>query len=340
MRPTPRFVAWSQTDPTTPKRVCILPFADKVNVPGLANQIRQSFAGHLSIKHFVDAELYEVDSLLQTLGPGWRALSAQELGRGLNCNALAYGEVTQASRLYLALYSQLTLEGNILLVDAETGQTLVKDTYATKFRSAGVPLSPLSLVPDAIRNLSNLSDVQMVRAVDDLGRNLADKVPDLPALPTSQSVAHAAPSETKPSAPPPTSTSALLVEKKTFPQPKTVAQLESSTFDVPPTSTPPNTKKAPSAAIPTATITSTSRQDEGYRLQVAALRTPGEAQRVILLLRSKGYKPIVAQSVGTKPIWHRVILGPFPSIHSAQEVGTEIRKALRLSPVVISQPHQ
>ncbi len=64
---------------------------------------------------------------------------------------------------------------------------------------------------------------------------------------------------------------------------------------------------------------STRTQDEGYRLQVAALRTSAEAQKVVQLLRTKGYQPIVAQSVGTKPIWHRVVLGPFPTIHSAQE---------------------
>src|SRR5581483_2306067 len=147
--PTPNFIAWSQADRTIPKRVCVLPFADKVKVPGLANQVRQSFAGHLSIKHFVDSELYDIDSRLETLGPEWQTVSAQELGRTLNCHALIYGEVTRANRLYLALYSQLTLEGGILVVDARTGHTLVKDSYATKFRSAGLPLSPLSIVPDA-----------------------------------------------------------------------------------------------------------------------------------------------------------------------------------------------
>ncbi len=186
--PTPRFIAWSQADRATTKRICVLPFADKIQVPGLANQVRQSFAGHLSIKHFADAELHEIDSRLETLGPKWQTTPAQDLGRTLSCNALVYGEVTRASRLYLALYSQLTLEGNILLVDTETGQTLLKEAYATKFRSADIPLSPLSIIPDAVKNLNNLSDAQMIRAVDDLGRNLANTVPDLPALPTHQSV--------------------------------------------------------------------------------------------------------------------------------------------------------
>jgi len=44
-------------------------------------------------------------------------------------------------------------------------------------------------------------------------------------------------------------------------------------------------------------------------------------------------------TVDTKPIWYRVVLGPFPSIHSAQEVGARINKTLRFSPIVINQPH-
>jgi len=322
--------------------VCVLPFVDKINVPGLANKVRQSFTGHLSLKHFADAELYDVDARLEAFGPRWQTASAQDLGKVLNCNALVYGEVTRANRLYLALYSQLTLEGGILLVDAETGQTLVKDSYATKFRSAGVPLSPLTIIPDAIKNLSNLSDVQMVRAIDDLGRNLADKVPDLPALPPPRVVATPSPVVSKtelssasqiPSVPIPT-------EKKNLPPPRTIAQLDSSTFDVPSRPTPVTEEKTQTPTLKTTASTTTQSQDDGYRLQVAALHTSAEAQRVVLLLRSKGYKPIVMQSVGTNPIWHRVVLGPFPSIHSAQEVGAQINKDLRFSPVVINQSHQ
>lgn len=327
--PTPNFIAWSQADRTIPKRVCVLPFADKAKVPGLANQVRQSFAGHLSIKHFVDSELHDIDSRLETLGPEWQTASVQELGKALGCHALIYGEVTRANRLYLALYSQLTLEGRILLVDAETEQTLAKDSYATKFRSASLPLSPLSFVPDAVRTFTNLSDAQMVRAIDDLGRNLASKVPDLPALPTHR-YSVSSPSALPETSPPPLQlpTPSFVAEKKRLPPSKTVAQLESSTFDVPLTNTPSNAKEA-------ATV---SMKDEGYRLQVAAVRTSLEAQKVVKLLRSKGYQPSVAQSVGTTPIWHRIVLGPFPSIHSAQAVGVQINKVLRFSPIVINQP--
>ena len=98
---------------------------------------------------------------------------------------MLYGEVTDAGRLYLAVYSQLTVAAEIRLVDVATGHPLVQESYATKFREASVPLSPLSIVPDVIKTWMNLSETQMKRAIDDLGRNLASRVPDLPVLPTA-----------------------------------------------------------------------------------------------------------------------------------------------------------
>src|SRR5262245_2927176 len=159
--PTPRFIAWSQQDRTTTKRVCVLPFVDQTNTPELANKVRRSFAGNLSLKRFADVELYDIDARLKSLGGGWRNFAAPQVGKAVGCDALIYGEVTRADRLYLALYSQLTLAGSFRLIDGATGQTLAEGSYATKFRSGGVPLSPLSIVPNAVQTFSNLSDTQM-----------------------------------------------------------------------------------------------------------------------------------------------------------------------------------
>ncbi|MGE0820641.1 MAG: SPOR domain-containing protein [Candidatus Binatia bacterium] len=339
--PPPNFVAWSHLSPVTPKRVCVLPFIDRTDTPGLADQVRRSFAGQLSVKHFIDVELYRIDDQLEAVGPDWRNLTVQQLGRTLGCEALIYGEVTKASRLYLALYSQLTLEGNIQMVETEAGQTLVHDAYATKFRSAGVPLSPLSIVPDAVKNLSNLSDEQMTRAVDDLSRHLAMRIPDLPDLESPQPAQFA-------QTPPPSSASAPIPEfmpatesasALSAPE-EQIAQVGSSVYDVPPgmkeDQEPPPLPSANSGF----TEPQTPTESEGYRLQIAAFSTRQGAERAIGLLRDKGYEPIITTSTGASPIWHRVTLGPFPSIHSAQEVGAEINKVLPFSPIVIyPRPH-
>lgn len=186
--PTPAFVRWSQSG-VPDKHICVLPFTNQTGTEGLAAYVRQSFAGHLSIKRFSDAELYEIDARLDTFSGDWKTQPVQRLGQTLQCDALVYGQVITARRWYLGLYSQLTLAGGIQIIDAATGQSLVVASYATKFRAAALPLSPFGVVPGAVMNLQNMNDTQLVRAIDDLGRHLADTVPDLPAMPLSSQVA-------------------------------------------------------------------------------------------------------------------------------------------------------
>jgi hypothetical protein len=134
----------------------------------------------LSVRRFSDAELHEIDTQLDTIAGGWENQPPQQLGKFLHCDALVYGEVTRAKRLYLGLYSQLTLEGEIHIVSTTTGQFLLAVSHATRFRSGTLPFSIIEVIPGAVMNLHNMTDAQLVRAIDDLGRRLAEKVPDLP----------------------------------------------------------------------------------------------------------------------------------------------------------------
>jgi len=286
--PTPDFVAWSQKG-VPAKRVCVLPFTDRTETAGLATQVRESFAGHLSIKRFSDAELHEIDTRLSTISGDWKTQSAQRLGKPLQCDALIYGEVTTAERLYLGLYSQLTLEGWIRVVDSSSGQSLVAGSYATKFRSGAFPFSALGVVPGAVLNLRNITDAQLIRAIDDLGRHLAEKVPDLSVTSPVPHVAQ--------------------------PVPSSPAQIPSIGGDA---------QQAPSRV-----------EQERYQVQVAAFRTSAAAQQAARLLRDRGYRPAIAESNGPSPARHRVVVGPFPSIHEAQQVGAQIEKILRVTPMVV-----
>ncbi len=195
--PSSHFLAWSNQD-LSPRRVCVLPFTNETEEVGVGGQVRRSFAGHLSLKRFTDVELYEIDAKLPS---DWKQLPAQTLGKTLDCHALVYGIVTQAKRLYLGLYADIALDGGILLIDAKTGQSLIEEVYATRFRYGGVPLSVFGIVSNAVMMLRNISETRMQLAIDDLGRNLAALVPDLPYLPPTPSLA---PPQTAgvPSAPP------------------------------------------------------------------------------------------------------------------------------------------
>ena len=174
--PSAQFLAWSQHG-ASPRWLCVLPFTDETDQPEVGIEVRRSFAGHLSIKRFRDVELHEIDA---NLPADWRQLPAQSLGDILGCHALVYGLVSRARRLYLGVYAEIALDGGILLIETHTGQTLVKATYRTRLRRGGVPFSPLGIAAGTVMTLRHITDAQMVRAIDDLGRNLAAAVPDLP----------------------------------------------------------------------------------------------------------------------------------------------------------------
>jgi hypothetical protein len=163
--------------------MCVLPFANQTEQEELADRVRRRFAGHLSVKHFSDSELYEIDATLAQLGTGWRNLSPQEVGKALGCDALAYGAVTNSRRLYLLIYSQLALAGEIRVIDVASGQTLTEDAHVSTLHLGGASLSPFFLLYSALTSLQNFGGAQMTKAVDDLGLQLAEKVPDLPADP-------------------------------------------------------------------------------------------------------------------------------------------------------------
>ena len=179
--PTQNFVTWSTQTPHREKQLCVLPFENTSGIDGLAEQVRQGVAGHLSIKRFSDTELHEIDAALAGVD-NWHKLASQELGRKLNCDALVYGWASKLDRLYVGFYSQLALEGTLHIVESVSGRTLVHETYTARLHDGGLPLSPVSLVTSVVRNLWTFTDAQLVRAIDDLSRNLAARVPDLPTL--------------------------------------------------------------------------------------------------------------------------------------------------------------
>ena len=179
LQPSSIFAAWTAHG-RPDKRMCVLPFTNRTKSEGLADRVREGIFGRLALKRFTDVDLRELDARLNTLPEAWEKLSPHQLGHALQCEALVYGEVTEASNVYVGVYAQLTLAGRIQLVETASGQTLVSDHHTTKFSTGSLPFSLLEVVPNAVLNLRIFTSEQSLRAVDDLARNLADKIPDLP----------------------------------------------------------------------------------------------------------------------------------------------------------------
>jgi cell division septation protein DedD len=139
-----------------------------------------------------------------------------------------------------------------------------------------------------VLNLRNFTAEQSLRAVDDLARNLADKIPDLPTGVAENPVA----------------------------------------------AMPSNTHEGKGQSEATAPVSATAAPDR-YRVQVAAFSQAGEAQQVAQRLRDEGFRPMVVTAVTDERLWHKVLLGPFPSLDVAQETGVRVQQRLHLSPLIV-----
>lgn len=166
---------------SAPRSIAILAFADQTGTPELGQLVRESLYGHLSHRPFRDVELSHVDRALN----GTELLTAdqltpdvlQDLGSRLGCDAVVAGTVTEFERLYMGIYSQLSVGAAIVIHDTHDGRRLWSDRYVARLHDGSVPLTPLGIPLSGARSGWNLRDSQIARAVDELTRYLADRIP-------------------------------------------------------------------------------------------------------------------------------------------------------------------
>lgn len=164
-----------------PRSIAILPFDNHTDTPQLSQIVRQSLYGHLSHRRFQDVELDVVDRALTASGrirtDRLTPEALRELGDHLGCDAVIAGTVTELERLYMGVYSQLSVGAHIDIFDTHDGRRLWSDSHVARLHDGSMPLTPLNLPLIGARSGWNLRDSQIIRAVDELTRTLAGRIP-------------------------------------------------------------------------------------------------------------------------------------------------------------------
>lgn len=164
-----------------PRTIAILPVEDQTGTPGLDRMVRESLYGHLSPRHFKDVELGLVDQALTGAhkSPFDRLTpeNLRDLGSRLGCDAIVAGRITAFERLFMGIYSQLSVGADIVIYDTHDGRAIWSDSYVARLHDGSVPLTPLGIPLSGARTGWNLRDSQIIRAVDDLTRTLAGRIP-------------------------------------------------------------------------------------------------------------------------------------------------------------------
>lgn len=183
-----RQASFASTD-NTPKRVVVMPFYNHTQKEGLEIAVRESFYNHFSSKNFHDIELHEVDGCIQPLekryARPWQDISVAEIGEFFNADFIIYGHITSFRKIYLLLYSQMTLEVEVQMIDATTGNVLFSETVEKNLCNGDIPLSPLSIFSVAFRSGLNIQEDRIIDLADKVSKVLVERIPE-PSLSTEE----------------------------------------------------------------------------------------------------------------------------------------------------------
>ena len=164
-----------------PRTVAVLPFADQSKSKRGVETVRKGFYNHFSSVPYTDMELYRVDRLLRKAGltdpKTITNTPPQKLGEILKVDAVVFGTVSNFDKFYALLYSQVAVGAEVKMFDTETGHFLWSGQHVARKHQAGLSTTPIGIVATIISTAMNIRDIQLLRACDDLFRDMVQTIP-------------------------------------------------------------------------------------------------------------------------------------------------------------------
>lgn len=103
-----------------------------------------------------------------------------EIAQALRVDGLVYGELTRYDRIFLLAYSQVAAGGSLRLVNARSGATVFERKEVVRSHAGGVPTNPLSAAITVAQTAFKMREIELVRACDDLVREILKGLPTPP----------------------------------------------------------------------------------------------------------------------------------------------------------------
>ena len=182
-----KYQVFPYMDNHVPKLVAVLPFVDESNSQNqqASQAVRKGFYNHFSALPFKDMEIYRVDDLLTKAGltdpAAINKKSPKELGAILGTDAVIYGEISNFDKFFAGLYSQVAVGAKIRMYDAKSGEILWTGEHTERIHEGGISINPIGIAATIIATAMNIRDIQLLRACDDLFREMVKTIP-VPSL--------------------------------------------------------------------------------------------------------------------------------------------------------------
>ncbi len=164
-----------------PRSVAVLPFVNNSANQQGSEAVRRGFFNHFSSLPYKEMKTYTIDDRLARAGLTDPKVIAgktpQELGRILDVDAVVYGDITNFDKLFLAVYSQVSVGAELKMFETKTGHFLWSGKHVARIHEGGISSTPVGIVATIIAASMNLRDIQMLRACDDLFREMVKTIP-------------------------------------------------------------------------------------------------------------------------------------------------------------------
>jgi parallel beta-helix repeat protein len=168
-----------------PRTVAVLPFFDLSRSKQGFETVRRGFYNHFSSLPFKDLELARIDETLAKAGltdpEQILKTPPQKLGELLGVDAVIYGEISDFDKLFLVMYSQVSVGAKIRMFDTKTGNFLWSGQHVVRIHEGGLSVTPVGIIATVVATAMNMRDIQLLRACDDLFREMVKTIPT-PAL--------------------------------------------------------------------------------------------------------------------------------------------------------------
>ncbi|HKI74593.1 MAG TPA: GNA1162 family protein [Pseudomonadales bacterium] len=165
-----------------PTTVAILPFTNSTDSKFAYEVVRRTMANHFATRNYRWLHWRDVDNRLRLAGidsaDQLAAHSPRELAQILGVDGLIYGNVTNYAKTFVGIVSQITVGVDLKFIDAD-GKVIWQAQNVKKSRAGGVSTSPVGLIINALVAANHLrGDLNLYRVADDLGREMAAKLPE------------------------------------------------------------------------------------------------------------------------------------------------------------------
>ncbi|HUH66857.1 MAG TPA: GNA1162 family protein [Syntrophales bacterium] len=164
-----------------PQTIAILPFVNVAKSQKGSEEVRKAFYNHMSSLPYKSMKLYTVDNTLRKAGLDDPAvidkMSPKELGKILGVDAVLYGSISDFDKLFAVVYSQVAVGAEIKMYDTKTGNFLWSGQHVTRIHEGGISTTPIGIIATVIATSMNMRDIQLLRACDDLFRDMVKTIP-------------------------------------------------------------------------------------------------------------------------------------------------------------------